>query len=217
MRGWGIAGHRRVDPGHIDRIAELLPVLNGERFDLLDQRVITDRGGNYTIIALRQGIYFMSDMGRSIRVTINRHGELVVFFYRRSFNDGYSWYNLRCTNGRHARISTHRAVLYTFRGPPPEGMPHGDHNNRDRNYNVLWNLAWVSISANNANRGTRQDNTSGVTGVMYRSSRNIYVAYITVNGKKYSRIFHCDSRRQGDTDAYNRAVQARREMEQMYR
>ena len=209
--------HRRVDPSHINEMAEHLPTLPGEEFVEFDQRVLPDQR------TLPRGLYFISNIGRLIRATMNRAGELAVFFYRRSFTgDGYAQYSLPAFDTNTTETSgytfrAHRAVAYSFFGPPPEGRPHVDHSNRNRSYNAIWNLAWVSLSVNMHNTGSRGDNTSGVRGVSYSSAKNRWVAALTVRGRTYKEYFACDSRGRGDTTAFDAAVQARRNMEQMYR
>ena len=77
---------------------------------------------------------------------------------------------------------------------------------------LLFWIVWFHIAD-----GVVVDDYSGVRGVSYSSTRNRWVASITVRGRSYKEFFPCDSRGRGDTTAFDAAVQARRNMEQMYR
>lgn len=59
-----------------------------------------------------------------------------------------------------------------------------DHINRIKTDNRIENLRDVSNSTNQHNNGLRKHNTTGITGVMYLKSRNVYVAQMYVNKKR---------------------------------
>lgn len=60
-----------------------------------------------------------------------------------------------------------------------------DHVNRIRNDNRICNLRECSNAENQQNDHIRADNTSGVTGVSYKSADRKWVAYINVGGRRH--------------------------------
>ena len=75
------------------------------------------------------------------------------------------------------------AVLYMCGEFPAVGTA-VDHINRDRTDNRWENLRIVTAQQNCMNAGIRSDNTSGVRGVQWWSTRKVWRARITVNGKE---------------------------------
>lgn len=69
------------------------------------------------------------------------------------------------------------------------------------------NCRWVTATENARNQYIRKDNTSGVKGVNYDKRKNLWVARITVNGKrKYL----------GRRKSFDDAVNLRKEAEEKY-
>lgn len=69
-------------------------------------------------------------------------------------------------------------------GRPPDGDV--DHKNGTRDDNRWSNLREVTRSQNNANTGLRKDNTSGIRGVSWVTSRQKWKASVTFNGIDYN-------------------------------
>ena len=81
------------------------------------------------------------------------------------------------------------------------------HGKETRNDNRKSNLRIVTPSQNEMNKGVRQDNTSGVTGVYFQSKSNRWCAEIVINGEKH---------RLGSFIDKNDAVNARKDAERKY-
>ena len=64
-----------------------------------------------------------------------------------------------------------------------------DHKNRDTFDNRRCNLRLCSRSQNSHNRGLLKENTSGVTGVYFNTTRNKWIASIEINTKKKTKQF----------------------------
>lgn len=89
--------------------------------------------------------------------------------------------------GKH--VKAHRAILAIVNGAWPEYV---DHINGIRTDNRLANLREVSKQENARNMKKHVGNTSGVTGVHFRSDNRTWVAQIGVDlGRKYLGAFPC--------------------------
>ena len=75
----------------------------------------------------------------------------------------------------------HRVIWCICFGYWPEEI---DHDNGVRSDNRLWNLTECSHAKNMKNIKKRNDNSSGVTGVSWDSSRSKWASEININGKK---------------------------------
>lgn len=76
--------------------------------------------------------------------------------------------------------------------------------------NCIENLRLVSNTVNNRNHRKQRNNTSGVTGVSYDTTNNLYVAhYIDPNGKINRKRFSC--KKLGNTIAFELACRWRDE------
>lgn len=90
--------------------------------------------------------------------------------------DGYIQIRL---NGR--LEYAHRAAFLWMTGNWPAGFV--DHKDTDRSNNVWENLRDTTRTVNNRNKSIHSNNTSGIVGVSWDSSRAKWVAHIGVNGK----------------------------------
>lgn len=79
------------------------------------------------------------------------------------------------------KVLAHRLAWFFVHGVLPAGKL--DHRNRSRTDNRLCNLREVTDQENALNQSARSDNTSGVRGVSYDSSRNKWRAHLTLCGK----------------------------------
>lgn len=75
------------------------------------------------------------------------------------------------------------AWLYVHGDLPPSGV---DHKNLQRGDNRITNLRPATTSQNCANRGLDKNNTSGVKGVSWYSTKGKWVAKIYCQGRKHS-------------------------------
>lgn len=91
-------------------------------------------------------------------------------------SDGYTYIGI---NGK--KYPAHRITMLLSFGFCSDELEI-DHINHVRNDNRLSNLRFVTSTGNHRNQSRRSDNTTGVTGVVYRKSRRKYVARITVDG-----------------------------------
>jgi hypothetical protein len=103
-------------------------------------------------------------------------------------------------------IRVHRLVAETFL-PNPDNKPVVDHINRDTCDNRASNLRWATLSENGVNSKISDNNTSGVKGVSYVKSRNIFRTTIQFNGKK---------KNIGDFKTLEEATKKRKEYEEKF-
>lgn len=69
-------------------------------------------------------------------------------------------YMLRSNDGKRKGITTARAILSTFVGPPPTKEHTADHVNRNTRDNSLSNLRWASLTEQAVNRDVPETNNS---------------------------------------------------------
>ncbi len=81
-----------------------------------------------------------------------------------------------------SRYMVHRLAWLYVHGVWPSGQI--DHKNRNGLDNRISNLRVATSSQNQANKGMRSDNTSGVKGVTWDAERCKWLAAIHVNGKR---------------------------------
>ena len=101
--------------------------------------------------------------------------ELIKDYCWHISNKGYVT-TLDRTTGK--RILLHRLVMH------PENDEVVDHINRDKLDNRKANLRVCTSSDNAKNRGTRKNNVSGVTGVIWNKQASKWQAIINVSGKR---------------------------------
>jgi len=88
-----------------------------------------------------------------------------------------------CTNGIRKKHKIHRLVALHF-VPNPYESPCVDHIDRNKENNHHTNLRWCTSSENQMNNKKSKNNTSGVTGVYYKTHMKKYVAFIHIDGKQ---------------------------------
>lgn len=96
---------------------------------------------------------------------------------------------------------SHRLAWLYLHGYFPVGI---DHINGIKNNNRISNLREVSHSENMQNKKIHSNNTSGVQGVSWQNQRDVWCAYINVNGKR----LHI-----GSFKELNNAIKARKSAE----
>lgn len=85
----------------------------------------------------------------------------------------------------------HRLIWELVHGPIPEGME-VDHRDGNGLNNAVDNLRVVTGILNRRNTATRQDNSTGVTGVRYQTGRNCYEASCyQLDGRRKTKTFSC--------------------------
>lgn len=119
----------------------------------------------------------------------------------------YCWYKHRNyfeakVRSTDKHISLHKLVMDDL-----ENNYDIDHINTDAHYdNRKCNLRIVSRSENNRNKKIQKNNTSGVSGVHYNKTKDVWRATININKKHY----------QYDFKSFEEAVSKRKEMELKY-
>jgi len=84
------------------------------------------------------------------------------------------------------RENLHAVVWEEAYGKPPDGFM-VDHINGDIRDNSLENLRLATRSGNAMNAKTRKDNSSGLKGLSWDSSKRKWHAYVWANGKRTSK------------------------------
>ena len=92
-------------------------------------------------------------------------------------------YVVLTNNGDISSLTVHRLVATAFI-ENPENKNCVDHIDRDRLNNNIDNLRWATYEENGQNRTISKNNTSGINGVSFVTSRNKWASRITVNGVK---------------------------------
>lgn len=115
-------------------------------------------------------------------------------------SDGYTAINT------HGKIHKAHRIVWDMLNPsdPLKEDEQIDHINHDRQDNRLCNLRKVSARDNRRNSSPSKKNTSGVVGVGWRTDRNCWRAWITINRKQI--ILGC-------FDSFDEAVLARKAAE----
>ena len=75
----------------------------------------------------------------------------------------------------------HRIIFFMHHGFLPPCLDHIDTNKRN---NRIENLRAATVTQNNHNQGRRKTNTSGVKGVRWKETHNMWSASVTLNGKR---------------------------------
>ncbi|KSV57724.1 AP2 domain-containing protein [Acetivibrio ethanolgignens] len=147
-----------------------------------------DLSGDYGIGYTKQGKEFYFDLDDY---------DKVKDYYWRFSKDGYL-YAVRDKN----KIILHRYILnITDSSIEVDHIYHKKYDNRKSELRV------VNRSQNSMNKGLRNDNQSGVTGVCWNKNNNKWKAYICVNDKRINL---------GHFDNFEEAVQVRRNAESKY-
>ncbi len=85
------------------------------------------------------------------------------------------------TSIKGVKYFNHRIIFLMHNGYLPPFLDHIDTNKRN---NRIENLRAATITQNNHNQGRRKTNTSGVKGVRWKATHNMWSASVTLNGKR---------------------------------
>lgn len=85
-----------------------------------------------------------------------------------------------CLNGK--LLLTHRIIFAMHHDYWPKYI---DHIDCDRSNNKIENLREITVAKNQWNTKIKSNNTSGIKGVSYDSTRNKWIALVIANKKKY--------------------------------
>ena len=105
----------------------------------------------------------------------------------------------------YSKIKMHRLIMRLYPGNKDIIIDHIHSEKKNDNRKI--NLRIVTRSQNGMNMKMMPQNTSGVTGVSYKKPKGLWVAYITVDGK---RIWL------GSSKDFEKAVRLRKEAEEKY-
>lgn len=94
---------------------------------------------------------------------------------------GYLRISVTDKYGRSKKYLLHRVIYFVYYGIDPKDIV--DHRDGDIINNRPDNLRIVSNATNSRNAKMRSNNSSGFTGVHWHTSRNKWVASISINGK----------------------------------
>jgi hypothetical protein len=138
-----------------------------------------------------EGIYQVSNLSRVKSVERLVDGRIVGFktkikekILKHNYSGGYYKVAL-FKDGLGNRIGVHRLVALAFI-PNPENKPQVNHINSDKSDNSIGNLEWVTIRENITHFRKTQKLTSNYSGVCFDKSKNKYLSYINLNGKRIS-------------------------------
>lgn len=126
--------------------------------------------------------------------------DLIKNYCWRENNEGYILSRIPDTK---SVIFLHSLVMHTNYEKGEEV----DHIKHIKNDNRKSELRIVNKSNNQKNQDVRKNNTSGVTGVTYKKDKGLWVARITVNGKRINL---------GSSIDYDKAVKLRKDAEEKY-
>ena len=153
----------------------------------------------YYIIELTQDKWMICSDNRETRVLLRNHCWFYAQDYARAKIDGIN-------NAYHQAYLNYDAPLVC------------DHINRHTFDNRFDNLRIVTRQENGRNRNTLSNNTSGKQGVFLWTDTNgsiYWIARINVGGgRRVRRCFGIN--KYGNDEAYRRAVQCRKDLEQQY-
>ena len=96
-----------------------------------------------------------------------------------------------CKNGKPTNVSVHRLVANAFL-KNAKGKKCVDHIDNNRKNNHIHNLRFATHQENQQNSKQSKRNTSGYKGVYWHQSSNKWLAYVTVNRKKFSIGYYND-------------------------
>lgn len=98
--------------------------------------------------------------------------------------DGQGYIRIRFNyEGKGIHISAHRLVFFIENGYVPDGEI--DHINMIKDDNRIQNLRVVTTSINQRNVPMKSNNSSGFSGVYWKSNSKKWCAQVGVNNKKY--------------------------------
>ena len=130
--------------------------------------------------------YFVSNLGRIKSFVINKVDGIILKCY---CNNGYlqSEINLKYTKKTY---SIHRLIAEVFI-PNPNNYDIVDHINGNRMDNRVENLRWVSRHQNSLNTNIAKDNTTGIKGVSFDTSKTTkpWSAMWIENGRRKKQTF----------------------------
>ena len=131
-----------------------------------------------------------------------------------SDNNGYQWVRAHnipkdgdMRNFTSKSIAMSRLIMLNGRKDYNNSSIHIDHINNNPCDNRKCNLRFATRSTNEMNKGIRNNNTSGFTGVTWREDMQKWTAQIAVNGK----VHHL-----GSFSLIEDAIKARKEAEEKY-
>ena len=152
--------------------------------------------------------YNTYDLSRNYGIGYTQKGEEFYFdledynkikdYYWFQNDAGYIVTTLKKINGKQKRIRMHNFLMGEF---------DIDHRNNNKADNRNSNLRQATVSQNIMNRATRQDNSSGCTGVYWNKQKNKWAAKIILNGKQIHLGFFSN---------IEDAIQTRKEAEDKY-
>ena len=93
-------------------------------------------------------------------------------------DDGYGYLK---TSIKGVRYFNHRIIFLMHKGYLPSIL---DHIDTDKKNNRIENLRAATVTQNNHNQGRRRNNTSGVKGVRWKETHNMWSASVSLNGKR---------------------------------
>ena len=93
-------------------------------------------------------------------------------------DDGHGYLK---TSIKGVKYFNHRIIFLMHNGYLPPFLDHIDTNKRN---NRIENLRAATITQNNHNQGRRKTNTSGVKGVRWKATHNMWSTSVTLNGKR---------------------------------
>jgi hypothetical protein len=120
--------------------------------------------------------------GKVFRIR-NLYGDILSVEKEITNNDSKGYLRISVTDkyGRKKKYLLHRVIYFVYYGIDPKDIV--DHRDGDTINNRPDNLRIVSSTVNQRNQKMQSNNTSGFTGVYWNTSRNKWIAQISINGK----------------------------------